>query len=251
MLGGKLRVGLVAALAVLGPAGSAAAQNEDRDTEATSAPSASPASESQGAAAMVESVANAPKAGVEFLDYVYPGQVIDLGRQGVVVLSYFDSCLIETVLGGRLTVQPGASKVSGGKVSVEQVPCQGTRMFVIAGTSEAGATVNRISEQEEDDWSEWTVKNPRPIFNWSPSAKTGRAKVTIFDMDQEPPKRIWQTRAAGNHVTYPETAPELEIGWPYRVEVRLPGGGKVTALFSVDPDLDAPDTAISRVVPVR
>ena len=252
MVGKGIGIGFLAvALTLLVSAQSAWAQSEERDTDMIAARSEPPTAQGQGAAAIVESVEGAPKAGVAFLDYVYPDQVIELGRNGVIVLSYFDSCLVETVQGGRLTVQPGASKLVGGRVRTDKVPCQGTRMFVTAETSEAGATVTRISTEDQDDWSEWTTKSPRPVFKWRQSDTAGAAKVTLFEMDEEPPKAVWQAESEGGHVAYPEAAPELAIGLPYRVEVHLPGGGKVAALFSIDPDLDAPDTAMSRVVPVR
>jgi hypothetical protein len=73
-------------------------------------------------AALVESVKGAPGAGVEFLDYVFPGQSIDLGADGVIVLSYFKSCAVETVQGGQLTVEDGASKVEDGKVETTKIP---------------------------------------------------------------------------------------------------------------------------------
>ena len=45
------------------------------------------AAQSEIAAALVEEIENAPDAGVSFLDYVYPGQVIELGAAGTIVLS--------------------------------------------------------------------------------------------------------------------------------------------------------------------
>ena len=204
----------------------------------------------EGAAAMVESVENAPKAGVEFLDYVFPGQVIDLGRKGVVVLSYFDTCLVETARGGRLTVERGASKISGGRVSAKKVPCQGSQMIVTASTSEAGAAVNRVRTGDDGDWSEWTVKSDRPIFKWPVSKRAGEAVISVHDMDEEPPALVWEAQATGSHLAYPQGAPELEIGLPYRVSVVLADRSRVETLFSIDPDMDAPDTAMSRVVPV-
>ena len=75
--------------------------------------------QSEIAAALVEEIENAPEATVSFLDYVYPGQVIELGAAGTIVLSYFISCRVETVTGGRLEVTREASVVSGGRLSRE------------------------------------------------------------------------------------------------------------------------------------
>ncbi len=205
-----------------------------------------------GAAALVEDVKNAPDAGVDFLDYVFPGQVIDLGGKGSLVLSYFDSCMLETIQGGRVTVERGASAVDGGKVSMEKVACQGDQIVVAAasgeGGAEAGAVVDRVTPYSDQDWSEWTVKAERPTFKWVSTG--GAATISVIDMDQEPPQIIWQASVNGDRVAYPDDAPTLEIGWPYQVTVAMAGQAALEAVFSVDPDLGGPDTALSRVVPV-
>lgn len=201
----------------------------------------------EGAVAVVEAVENAPEAGVSFLDYVYKGQNITLG-EGKIVLSYFDSCLKETVQGGDVTVGEGSSKVSGGAVNSEKVPCQGQQMFVTAETSEAGATVTRIKEQNAGDWAEWTVKSLTPVFKWKSG---GEDRIAVYDMDAEPERLVWSGSTQAGSLEYPADAPELEVGFPYEVRVALSDGGEIKALFSIDPELDIPDTALSRLVPVR
>ncbi|MBT3332279.1 MAG: hypothetical protein HOK21_02300 [Rhodospirillaceae bacterium] len=201
----------------------------------------------EGAVAVVEAVENAPDAGVGFLDYVYKGQSISLG-QGMIVLSYFDSCLKETVRSGELTVGEGSSEISGGEVSVEKMPCQGQRLLVTEATGEAGVTVTRIKEQNAGEWAEWTVKSATPIFKWK---SNGADEIKLYDMDTEPPQLVWSGRGAVGTSTYPDTAPALEIGLPYEVRVSLADGGQIKALFSIDPDMDGPDSAVSRMVPVR
>ena len=207
-----------------------------------------------GAVALVEDVKDAPDAGVSFLDYVFPGQTIDLGAKGTLILSYFDTCMLETIQGGRVTVERGASAVDGGKVNMRKVACQSDQIQVAAasgeGGAEAGATVNRVRETpfSGQDWSEWTVKAERPTFKWTSTG--GAATVSVIDMDQEPPQVIWQTTVDADRVAYPADAPPLEIGWPYQVNVAMAGSAALAAVFSVDPDLEGPDTALSRVVPV-
>ncbi len=209
------------------------------------------ASETQGAAAIIESIENAPNAGVDFLDYVYPEQTIDLGPRGTLVLSYFDSCLVETVRGGEITVRPGASEVRGGRVSSKKVPCQGTQMFVTAELSEAGATVNRVGEEYLDDWSEWTVTAMRPTFKWDQGGQLGASLVSVLDVEADPPRMIWHGQVAGDRLQYPQDAPALEVGWPYKVQVTRPDGREPSAYFSIDPDLELPNLALSGVVPLR
>lgn len=187
----------------------------------------------EGPAAMVEAIENAPGAGVEFLDYVYPGKQINLGDSGKLVLSYFDTCLTETVLGGRLTVAPGGSDIDGGQISVKAFPCQGPQMVVTAETSEAGATVSRVTPFDGQDWSEWTVKSTQPLFKWP--ASEGQTFVRVFDMETDPPEMVWQGEVKGSHVAYPVAAPKLRNGIPYRVQVSRWGTPAITAVFPLIP----------------
>lgn len=200
--------------------------------------------QSESAAALVEDIENAPDAGVSFLDYVYPGQVIELGAAGTIVLSYFVSCRIETVTGGRLEVTREASIVSGGRLSQKSAPCQYDQAMITAATGEAGAGVTRIPDDAIFD--EWTVKATRPIFKWS---RAGDATVVVFDLDADPDTPVWTARVTGSHIDYPADAPPLEVGPPYQVRVTI-GGETLSADFSINPDLGGPDTVASRVVPV-
>ena len=202
----------------------------------------------EGPAAMVEAIENAPDAGVGFMDYVYPGKQIDLGDSGKLVLSYFDTCLTETISGGQLTVAAGGSDLDGGEISIKAFPCQGAQMVVTAETSEAGATVSRVTPFDGQDWSEWTVKTSRPLFKWPASGDTTTVKV--LNVDSEPPQLVWQITAQGAHVVYPADAPALGIEIPYQVQVSRGGTAVITAVFSIDPDLDVPDSLMTRVVPV-
>ncbi len=197
--------------------------------------------------ALVESVEGAPGAGVEFLDYVYPGQTIELGPDGVVVLFYLSSCSVETVKGGRLTIENGAGKVEDGTIDVKKVPCRGANIVVSKDSGEAGATVDRVTPFTSQDWSEWTVKSPTPVFKWDRQA---RATVTLVDLDSETKQPVWTAAIEGSHVAYPADAPPLRIGIPYEVRVAIPGAGPYRAAFSFDPDLDGPDTLSSSVIPL-
>lgn len=203
------------------------------------------AAQSEIAAALVEEIENAPDAGVSFLDYVYPGQVIELGAAGTIVLSYFASCRIETVIGGRLEVTREASIVSGGRLSQQEAPCQYDQAMVTAETGEAGAGVTRIPPGDAI-FDEWTVKATRPIFKW---ARAGDATVVVINLDADPDTPVWTGRVNGSHIDYPADATPLEVGPPYQVRVTM-GGETLSTDFSINPDLGGPDTVASRVVPV-
>jgi hypothetical protein len=81
--------------------------------------------------ALVEDV-KSTTAGVEFMDYVGRGQVIELKSGDVLVLSYLRSCEHETITGGKVTVGMQSSDVQGGQVVRTKVPCNGGNMNLSA-----------------------------------------------------------------------------------------------------------------------
>ena len=61
-------------------------------------------------AAMVEQIVDGPD-GLSNFDYVYPGRVVDLGKDGSLTLIYFENCLREKIRGGEVTVRELQSEV--------------------------------------------------------------------------------------------------------------------------------------------
>jgi hypothetical protein len=201
------------------------------------------------AVALVEDIKNAPGAGVGIMDYVFPKQEIALGEGGVIVLAHLDSCLVETIKGGTVTVSRAGSKVAGGSLETANVDCQAAKPIITAENREAGAVVNRVTVFDGVDWSEQVIKAQRPTLKWN-GAK-GESRIRIVDMDRPEPTIIWQGKTTGSFIVYPADAAQLRIGMPYRVEVSEPDGKTFAALFSIDPDLEVPDTLLSRVVTVN
>ena len=201
------------------------------------------------AVALVEDIRNAPDAGVGFMDYVFPQQEIALGATGVIVLAHLDSCLVETIKGGTVTVSRAGSKVAGGSLEAVNVNCRVAKPIITAENREAGAVVNRVIVFEGMDWSEQVIKTARPTLKWN-GAK-GESQVRVIDMDRPQTTVIWQGRTTNSFIVYPPDAAQLRIGMPYRVEVSEPGGRTFAALFSIDPDLEVSDTLLSRVVTVN
>lgn len=81
----------------------------------------------QSPAAIVEDV-RGKVSGVEFMDYVAPGKVINLGNDGVVVLGYMKSCWRETIKGGVAVVGTEESRTAHSDVSREKVACDAPRV---------------------------------------------------------------------------------------------------------------------------
>lgn len=94
--------------------------------------------------ALVEDVKSA-SADIEFMDYVGTGQVIRLGPQDVLVLSYLKSCEHETITGGTVRVGTDKSEVEGGQIARAKVPCNGGNMKLSAQQANAsGASSFRL-----------------------------------------------------------------------------------------------------------
>ncbi len=103
---------------------------------------AGPAS-AQLAVAIIEDVQGSP-AGVEFMDYVSPGQVIKLGPKDTVVIGYLKSCWRETITGGVVTVGVEQSNVQAGKVDRNKTTCDPSfKQLTEAEQGSVGATVFR------------------------------------------------------------------------------------------------------------
>ena len=204
---------------------------------------AAPASRGDEPTALVEAVSGA--SGVELMDYVYPGQVIDLGAKGSITLAHFESCVTETIRGGLVTVGEGSSDVSGGKLSAKETPCQGAKPIITAEASEAGAAAKRFGKGGSAE-REFILKSGQPVFKWeSPS---GQATELAVYLDGRQPKLVWSQGTKARHLTYPASAPKLEAGEPYRVEATLADGRKFGAMFSIDPGLEVADNPANRLV---
>jgi hypothetical protein len=199
-------------------------------------------------AALVDTVKNAPGAGVEAMDYVYPDQKLALGANGEIVLEYMSSCRVETIRGGTVTVGTTQSSVSGGKVDAKQRQCDQKRFAATTQTAEAGAAVKRLDPNRKAAVSEVTLKSGKPIFRWEGS---GPATVRVAALDKAKPEILWTGQAQKAWIEYPANAPKLEPGVPYMVEIAFPSAPRAVAMFSIDPDVALADTAINRTVIAR
>jgi hypothetical protein len=101
----------------------------------------------QSPVALIEDIAGNPP-DIQFMDYVQPGQVINLGAQDTIVLGYLKSCWRETITGGTVTVGQERSDVQGGMVERSTVPCDGGKMLLTAElASKSGASIFRNLRQ--------------------------------------------------------------------------------------------------------
>ena len=199
--------------------------------------------------ALVESVTSASGVQLQAFDYVYPGSVIELGDGGSIVLSYLESCIVETIRGGRVQVGERASEVEGGTIEKSQAPCEGNQVATTESTQEAAGTAYRVAAFAGQDWAERTIKSDRPIFKWSAPPGSFSA-IAVVSLDLDPPTVIWRGVSDKTHLEYPADAPKLEVGVPYEVQVSLPGAPLAKTAFSIDPELEGAETTLSRLVPI-
>jgi hypothetical protein len=125
-------------------------------------------------AAVVEDLAgNVP--GVQFMDYVEPGQVIRLGAHDRIVLGYLESCWRETISGGTVTVGNEQSEVTGGEVARVKVACEGGKMMLSAELAgKSGAMVFRQAPEPQavaPQHPEFTLYGLSPVFELRPPGK--------------------------------------------------------------------------------
>ena len=102
---------------------------------------ASGAARAAAPVAIVQEI-TAPDTGLEFMAYAREGDTVALGRDGRLVLGYFESCIEETVTGGQVTVGVRQSSVVGG--AVEPLGAKPKSTMLCRGSS-ASPAVERIS----------------------------------------------------------------------------------------------------------
>lgn len=199
--------------------------------------------------ALVETVENAPAAGVQPFDYLYPGAQVDLRPGGTATIAYFDSCVVETFRGGRIRVSKTEAKANGGQSSRVLRPCQTSALKLAPSRTEAGVAVKRVTPFEEGQWREIAVRGPRPLFVWPRVEALKTATVSVYFLDAQPKTQVWRGQSDQFRLAYPDDAPELKPGMPYEVVVEG-AGAPLIAVFSIDPELDLPEGALTSAIPL-
>ena len=202
--------------------------------------------------ALVEHV-TATAAEIGDFDYLYDDDKIDLRPNGELRIAYFDSCVVETITGGivKLNKDKEAKVSKGGVVKREMRPCQTAALALSDESKEAAAAVKRVSPFDEREWREISIATMTPRFVWPHAEDDGRvATVSIYLLEADPAELVWQGEADGHSLVYPEDAPALETGLPYRVAITVDGKEQNAAVFSIDPGLEMPDGILTTAVPL-
>lgn len=209
---------------------------------------ACPAVAQTQASGMIEDLAAAPRAGVETMDFVFPGQRIVLGPEGRLTLSYFSSCRVEAIRGGTVTIGQSDSRVEGGALKAETRPCDPRKFAADVQTAEAGAAVKRLDPFDRPGAGETMLSSLRPVFRWP---EGDGAMVRLFAVDTPTPRLVWSAKSARSWAEYPDGAAPLQPHVPYLAQILTADGRDLRAAFVIDPQLGFADTLWNRTVLVR
>ncbi|MBM3487371.1 MAG: hypothetical protein FJX67_12190 [Alphaproteobacteria bacterium] len=178
------------------------------------------------------------------MDYVTPGQVIELGSGGSLTLGYFRPCRQETIVGGTVTVGADESRVVGGRMSGERVECDGGQLKLTTSAAGKGAVMAfrapRPGGQSGGvDQPSVTIHALCPLFKVPANA----TEVTIARLDRQGPRIVVPVR--NGFADLLGAAPSLAAGGVYRASA-----GAERIVFRVDPKASAPTgPMLSRLVP--
>ncbi len=90
--------------------------------------------------AIVEEINGNPP-GVELMDYLDTGKVIELGPQDSIVVSYLSSCIRETISGGAVKIGVTESEALSGKIERTTVDCDASQMLQAVGQTNDSASL--------------------------------------------------------------------------------------------------------------
>ena len=137
--------------------------------------------------AIVEDVQSAATPIVAF-DYVSPSYVIELQRDGSLILDYLTSCVRERIEGGQVTVGETQSTVTGGEVKRLQVPCDGGAFQLTSAQAQQSAAV--VFRGYDANRSKNLPPPQVTLYGTSPVVKLAHAGGTLeirrIDQPEEP-----------------------------------------------------------------
>jgi len=187
----------------------------------------------QSPAAVVEEIQGSVP-GIQFMDYVDPGQVIRLGAHDRIVLGYLKSCWRETISGGTVTVGPEQSEVAGGEVARAKVACEGGKMMLSAELAgKSGAMVFRQVPKPQAAAAphpEFTLYGLSPVFEVRPPGKL------VVERLEQPGERYEvavteQQLVRGAFFDFAKSGVALVPGGIYRAKL-----ADQEIVFKIDPD---------------
>lgn len=196
--------------------------------------------------ALVESI-SIPIKGVEAMDYLTPGMVVELGPSAVLVIDYLASCVRETITGGTATIGAAQSTVDKGKVTRRRVECDGAELQLTAAQSDQGGVAvyrSALGGTGPDGLpqADLTIRSRVPFIA---TKLTGTIRMERLDQ-QEPALEFPITGTGRVGVDLGRSQVQLAPGGLYRVTL-----GQRSLVFRVAPDAVSTETAlVARLVPL-
>jgi hypothetical protein len=137
----------------------------------------------QAPVAIVEYV-DSKSAGVEFMDYLSPGRVVQLAAGDKLVLGYLKSCWRETIVAGKVKVGAEQSEVVGGKVERTKVACDGGKMKLSSEQAQkSGAMAFRAPPKKgAAQAAQFTIYGLSPVIE---ARTAGRLVIERLDQSGE------------------------------------------------------------------
>ena len=187
------------------------------------------AAKAEPPAALVEGI-QGKVTGAEFMDYVIPGQVIKIGPNGSIVLSYLKSCRRQTISGiGTVIVGANESKVHLADVKDETVDCDASHAHATTKeTSEVAATVVRGITLPGAPSAQVTLYGASPIFEMK-----GRGALVVVRLDKAGERQqieIGDNRIKGRFFDFAKVHRALAPGGTYAATF-----GTTKIVFRIDP----------------
>jgi hypothetical protein len=192
--------------------------------------------------ALVESLTGSP-VGVEFMDYLEAGKIIELGSRDTIVLSYMNSCVRETITGGIVTVGTDHSEVQAGKVARTKVACDAGRMALAADqAAQFGGKIFRsappVNVSAAESGPQFTLYGRSPIVELKAPGTLLIQRIDqanepfVVDINNEHLQR-------GRFYDFAKRGRSLAAGGIYKVS-----WGRQEIVFKIDPHAKAGNTPI-------
>lgn len=191
--------------------------------------------------AIVEDVTGNPP-GVEFMDYVEPGKIIQLGSNDSIVLSYLNSCVREVIRGGAVKVGVDQSEPLSAAIERTKVDCDAGKMMRAVGQSNDAASLVVRGIRPQSIFAapdpEFTIYGASPIFELHGGGRLVVARIDTdgeyFDLAIEPEQLV-----RGAFLDFARDGRSLTSGGVYSVR-----WNRRLTVFKVDPNAKPGRTAI-------
>jgi hypothetical protein len=169
--------------------------------------------------ALVEDI-DAPRPGIQFMDYLSPGQMIPLNPGERLVIDYMRNCTRETIVGGVVSIGTDKSVVVGGTVTSETVECDGGKLNLSAQqASKSGVMVFRGGDLLKGGTKGAGTSAPQMVYGTDPLIELqGGGHLVIERLDQ-PGEKYAADIAKGSRRTLFDCAKQgcsLQPGGTYR-----------------------------------